>query len=594
LVLDCLDCETPPCSQGPLVVFRQRLIAQQLDRRLLERTGEIAARSGGFGARPWRAALDSSPLWGAGRVEDTSNLLGHALRKAVGVSARQQGRGLRAMAAEAEAPLVLVVEDLHWSDRATLAWLASVARRPDPARLLLLGTYRPVEAMVQDPPLRAVLTELRQHGQCVELALGALSETAVTAYLAQRFGDTRRVAELVRVLHQRTRGNPLFLVALVDELVRQQVVTEAADGWAIRAGGDRITAIIPAHLRALIELQLARCCPEEQTLLAAASVAGVEFTTAAVAAAIERTDEAIEARCAAWAHQGQFLQAHGQAAWPDGTVTGCYGFRHALYPEVVYQQVPAGRRSRWHARMGTRLAQGLGEEAGDLAGAVAMHLLRGRLLSQAVPYLRQAGEKALARSAYREAVGYFEQALKALPQLPETRGTREQAIDLRLALRSALNPSGDFGRGMTYLREAESLAAALDDPRRLGQVSLYLSVHFYFMGAYDQTIATAQRALALATASGDAVLHALANQYLGNAYQAQGDYRRAIDCLGQTVASLGGRGATSVSAGFSCPLCSPVPACPGAMPSWAALPKAGPSGKKGCGLPRRSITPRAS
>ena len=466
-----------------------------------------------------------------------------ALQRTVGPAA--QPRMLRELtdaldAFTIEYPLVLVVEDLHWSDHATLAWLAYVARRPDPARLMILGTYRLLEAMVQGHPLRAVLTELRQHGQCAELALDYLSEAAVTAYLAQRFGGTRPVAELARVLHQRTRGNPLFLVAIVDELVRQQVVTEAADGWAVRAGVDTITAIIPAHLRALIELQLAHCSPEDQTLLAAASVAGVEFATAAVAAGIERADEEIEARCAALAHQGQFLQAHGQAEWPDGTVTGCYGFRHTLYQEVVYQQIPASRQTRWHARIGTRLAQGFGEGAGDMAGALAMHFLRGRLLPQAVPYLRQAGEKALARSAYREAVGYFEQALKALPQLPETRGTREQAIDLRLALRSALNPSGDFGRSMAYLREAESLAAALEDPLRLGQVSLYLSVHFYFMGAYDQAIATAQRALALATASGDAVLHALANQYLGTAYQAQGDYRWAIDCLGQTVASLEG------------------------------------------------------
>ena len=109
-----------------------------------------------------------------------------------------------------------------------------------------------------------------------------------------------------------------------------------------------------------------------------------------------------------------------------------------------------------------------------------------------------------------------------------------------LALRSALWPSGDFGRILACLREAESLAAALDDPRRLAQVSLFLSEHFRFMGAYDQAIAAAQRALALATAGGDVVLHALANQRLGLAYQAQGDYRRAIDCLGQTVASLDG------------------------------------------------------
>jgi transposase len=106
LVLDCLDCDTPPFSKGTLVSFRHRLLAQQMDRRLLERTLEVAAASGGFGVRQLRAALDSSPLWGAGRVEDTYNLLGHALRKAVGVIARQQGRALPAVANEVGAPLV--------------------------------------------------------------------------------------------------------------------------------------------------------------------------------------------------------------------------------------------------------------------------------------------------------------------------------------------------------------------------------------------------------------------------------------------------------------------------------------------------------
>jgi hypothetical protein len=124
LVLDCLDCDTPPFSKGTLVVFRQRLIAQHLDRRLLERTVELAAASGAFGSRQLRAALDSSPLWGAGRVEDTYNLLGHALRKALGVIARQQGRGLRAVAEEAGASLVAgpslkAALDLDWDDAAT-------------------------------------------------------------------------------------------------------------------------------------------------------------------------------------------------------------------------------------------------------------------------------------------------------------------------------------------------------------------------------------------------------------------------------------------------------------------------------------------
>jgi tetratricopeptide (TPR) repeat protein len=139
-------------------------------------------------------------------------------------------------------------------------------------------------------------------------------------------------------------------------------------------------------------------------------------------------------------------------------------------------------------------------------------------------------------------MGFFEQALSALPHLPEQRHTRERAIDLRFALRSALLPSGDLGRIVAYLREAESLAETLNDPRRLGQISVFLSNHFRLMGAYDQSIAAGQRALALATAGGEVVLQALANQYLGFTYQVQGDYRRAIDFLRQTVTSLDGVG----------------------------------------------------
>jgi transposase len=99
LVLDCLDASRPPFSKGTLVAFRRRLIEHGLDRRLVERTVALAAVRGGFGSRALRAALDSSPLWGAGRVEDTYNLLGHALRKALGVLARQQRRGLAEPAA---------------------------------------------------------------------------------------------------------------------------------------------------------------------------------------------------------------------------------------------------------------------------------------------------------------------------------------------------------------------------------------------------------------------------------------------------------------------------------------------------------------
>jgi DNA-binding winged helix-turn-helix (wHTH) protein/tetratricopeptide (TPR) repeat protein len=466
-----------------------------------------------------------------------------ALQRAVGSTGqrrmlRELTEGLDAFTTDR--PLLLVLEDLHWSDRATLEWLAYIARRPDPARLLILGTYRPVETIVQAHPLRTILTELRQHGQCVELALDYLSEADVAAYLGQRFEDPQLAADLARVLHRRTNGNPLFLIAMVDELVRQQVVIEGPDRWEVRAELEAITGMVPANLRALIELQLAHLSPEDQTLLEAASVAGVECPSAVVAAALDCTDEAVEAQCTTLAHQEQFLQARGRAEWPDGMVATCYGFRHALYQEVLYQRIPAGRQTRWHARIGTRLAHGFGENAGEMAAALAMHFVRGRLLPQAVPYLRQAGEKAMARSAHHEAVGYFEQALSILSHLPEQRDRIEQGVDLQLALRSALQPSGDYRRILTYLRKAEALAVALNDSHRLGQVLGFLSDHSQRMGAYPQAIAYAQRTLALAVSDGEIVLQALANLYLGNSYQYQGDYPLAIGCFRQTMAALKG------------------------------------------------------
>ncbi len=121
LVLDCLDCKQPPFSKGTLVGFRKALIEHDLDARLIDRTVEVAGQKGGFGSRKLRAALDSSPLWGAGRVEDTYNLLGHALRKALDVIARQQGRGLAEVAAEAGVDVVAGTSlkaalDLDWDD----------------------------------------------------------------------------------------------------------------------------------------------------------------------------------------------------------------------------------------------------------------------------------------------------------------------------------------------------------------------------------------------------------------------------------------------------------------------------------------------
>ena len=471
-------------------------------------------------------------------------------------------------------PVLLVFEDLHWIDSETQALLDTLVESLPTVRLLLLVNYRPEY----------------QHGwgsktYYAQLRLDPLPPASAEDFLQALLGDDPSLAPLKQLLIARTEGNPFFLEESVRTLVETGVLVGTPGAYRLAQALPTIQ--VPATVQAVLAARIDRLPPEEKRLLQTAAVIGTEVPFALLQA-IAELPEADLHRGLAHLQAAEFL--YEASLFPELV----YTFKHALTHEVAYSGLLQERRRVLHARIVEALEALAGDRVAEQVERLAYHALRGEVWDKALAYCRQAGEKAMTRSAYREAVGYFEQALSALPHLPEQRDTREQAIDLRLALRSALLPSGDLGRILASLREAESLAAALDDPRRLGQVSGFLSVHFHLMGAYDQAIAAAQRALALATASGDVVLQALANQYLGLAYQAQGDYRRAIDCFGQTVASLDGArrherfGQVFLPAVFS-------RAClAGAMPSWARSLRAGPSGKKGSGLPRRLLTPRAS
>src|SRR5262249_37343456 len=240
-----------------------------------------------------------------------------------------------------ERPLVLVLEDLHWSDYATIDWLALVARRRAAARLLVLGTYRPADALARAHPVPLCPQQPAGRGRCTALRLPYLSAAGVDAYLAQRFGTAQVPEEVASVLHQRTDGNPFFLVTMVEELVRQGLVVPQAAGKMLRENLEAVAIGVPESVRQLIDYQLAHVSPQAQEILAAASIVGKEFSAAALAAGVGRATEEVEACCDAIAHHGQFLQPQGSAEWADGVVAARYCFVHDLYHEVLYERLPA-------------------------------------------------------------------------------------------------------------------------------------------------------------------------------------------------------------------------------------------------------------
>ena len=407
--------------------------------------------------------------------------------------------------------------------------LAFVARRQESARLLVIGTFRPVEVIVSEHPLKAVKQELQLHEQCEEMALGLLTEAQVAEYLAGRClagarGQWKSQAEaaplrnLARLIHRRTDGNPLFMVNVVDYLVAQGVLVQAEGKWVVHGGAEEIAGRVPESLRQMIETQIERLSPAERQLLEVASVAGAEFSAASVAAGVETGVEAVEEQCAELARREQFLRASGTVEWPDGTVATRYSFLHVLYQEVVYERVTAGRRARLHQQIGEREEQAYGERAREIAAELALHFEWGREYRKAVQYLQQAGENAARRSAYPEALSLLTKGLELLKTLPDTSERAQQEITLQLALSMPLVATKGFAAPEVEkaCTRALELCRQLAETPQLLPVLTRLSVLSMSQGKLPTARELAEQSLTLAQRAQDRASLLVAHSVLGN------------------------------------------------------------------------------
>lgn len=405
-------------------------------------------------------------------------------------------------------PCILEVEDLHWIDTTSDAYLAALVERLAGAPILLLLTFRPGSQPTW-----------LDKSYATQMALQPLGSDDSRQMVQAILGHTPIIASLEQRLLAKAEGNPFFLEELAYTVAEKD--------------GRQPILVVPDTIQAVLTARIDRLLPEEKRLLQTAAVIGTEVSFPLLHAIAGLSEETL-CRLLAHLQAAEFL--YETRLFPELV----YTFKHTLTQEVTYGSLLQEQRRVLHTRIVNALETLYAEHLDDQIDQLAHHALGGQLWDKAFRYFRQAGAKAMERAAHREAAVCFEQALSALRQQPKRRATREQTIDLLLDLRNALLPLGANERLLDVLREAAPLAKALADPRRLGWLSCYMSTQHLAMGDAKRAITSGQRALVLATTCGDVALQVTAPLRLGLAYHVLGDYRQAIEVLRRNWVALKG------------------------------------------------------
>jgi DNA-binding SARP family transcriptional activator/KaiC/GvpD/RAD55 family RecA-like ATPase len=359
------------------------------------------------------------------------------------------------------APLLLVVDDLHWADKPTLLLLRHLLRHADPARLLVLGLVRDVEIR-EDHPLTELTTDLRRDGRFDRLVLDGLSEREADALVAARLAAPPSAA-FVRGLCEQTQGNAFFIEEALRALVEAQVLEAGAEAQA--AALESIG--VPDSVADVILRRLSRISERAREALTVAATIGPEFDLAILEALVPAASP--EGVIAAL----EEAMASGLIAEVAESVDR-FAFCHALARDAIYGRLSRTRRLRLHLRVATAL-----EAAGAPPGALAHHFFAAREVGaaqQAVHYCVLAGQEAAASLAYEDSAEHYRRALEAIAADPAA--DEAQRCDLLLALGRIQWRAGDAAARATYL-EAAASARERAAAEQLGRAALGLGERYW-------------------------------------------------------------------------------------------------------------------
>lgn len=353
-----------------------------------------------------------------------------------------------------ESPLVLILEDLHWGDEATLDLLSALARRRGRARLMIVATFVP-QCGSSSRSLARMLHDLRLRRLCSEIELPRLTRQHTARLTRQRLRQENLPQSLQDFVHQHSEGNPRFALTILDHLIAEGVLVRGPENgemvWGLQGALNPSDAAVPDELARMIELEVEHLAPREQQLLEAGSLIPVAFPAWAVAAALDLEPAEAEEECNDLARRLSFMTRAGEDELPDGARSAFYVFAHGVYREVLYQRQASARRSIRHARIAERLrAMFRGREA-SVAREIAMHYEAAGDREAAIGALRVAAGRALEIRAFGEAADLQLRIarLSALLPLLEQQPIDANARDRQSSQPGAANPfgfSGTFGK----------------------------------------------------------------------------------------------------------------------------------------------------
>lgn len=329
---------------------------------------------------------------------------------------REMGDALEKVTAEA--PLLLILEDLHWVDHSTVDLISAIARGRAPAKLMLVGTYRSGHAALFGHPLDELKQNLLVRQLCYEVPLRPLSETEIEAYLLRQSPDGLPKG-LVELLQRYSEGNPLFLVAALEHLNRRGFLARTAGGWKANLPIDQIDLEIPDSLGTMIEAQLDHLAPEHRRVAEVASVVGTSFCSALASCAGDIDPELFEQTCERFCRLEQIVRPAGNLLLPDGTTSRMYAFAHAVVREVVYRGQPSALRAALHLRIAEHLEQWFTQKPSEVAPMLAEHFERGGDWLRAIRYLLLSAGTVPRYGAQNGAEGHLRRVHDLIDRLPE-------------------------------------------------------------------------------------------------------------------------------------------------------------------------------